>query len=90
MLCVTYMYLRDITNTLFTIVNLNVSHLSVCSSCYVFFFNQHREKTRTDLSVEIVQARQFFCCPILIASPLSILLFFGYYFVCMFAFNQCL
>ena len=32
-LCVTGVYLRDLTNIIFVILHLNVSHLSVCSSC---------------------------------------------------------
>ena len=35
MLCVTCVYLRDITNTIFVILHLNVSHLSVCSSFHL-------------------------------------------------------
>ena len=34
MLCVTGVYLRDITNTNFVILHLNVSHLSDCFSCF--------------------------------------------------------
>ena len=37
MLCVTGMYLRDIANMIFVILLLNVSHLSICSSCFVWF-----------------------------------------------------
>ena len=32
--CMTGVYLRDITNTIWVILHLNVSHLSICSSCY--------------------------------------------------------
>ena len=35
MLCVSGVYLRDITNTIFVILHLNVSHLSLCSSCFL-------------------------------------------------------
>ena len=35
MLCVTGLYLKDITNTLFVILHLNVSHLSDCISCFI-------------------------------------------------------
>ena len=32
-LCVTAVYLRDISNMVFVILHLNLSHLSICSSC---------------------------------------------------------
>ena len=40
MLCVTSVYIRDITNVIFVILHLNVGLPSVCSSCSreVFFF----------------------------------------------------
>ena len=34
MLCVTGVYLRDVTNTILVILHLNVSHLSVYSFCF--------------------------------------------------------
>ena len=37
MLCVTGVYLRDITNMIFAILLLNVNHLSVCSSCLFIY-----------------------------------------------------
>ena len=37
MLCVTGMSIRDITNTIFVILHLNLSHLSICSSCSLRF-----------------------------------------------------
>ena len=36
MLCVTVVYLRDITNTIFRILHLNVSCLIICCSCSQF------------------------------------------------------
>ena len=36
-LCVTGMSIRDITNTIFVILHLNWSHLSICSSCSLRF-----------------------------------------------------
>ena len=33
MLCVTGVYLRDVTNTTFSILHLNVNYLSICSAC---------------------------------------------------------
>ena len=36
-LCVTGMYLGDITNTISVILHLNVSRLRICSSCYLWF-----------------------------------------------------
>ena len=33
MLCATGVYLRDVTNMIFVILHLIVSHLSVCSFC---------------------------------------------------------
>ena len=36
MLCVTGVYLRDITSINFIILYLNVSHPSACSSCSLF------------------------------------------------------
>ena len=38
MLCVTGLYLGDITNTIFVILHLIVSCLSVCSSCFIYVF----------------------------------------------------
>ena len=38
MLCVAGVYLRGITNTFFPILYLNVSHLSIGSSCYLLLF----------------------------------------------------
>ena len=38
MVCVTFVHLRCITSTIFVILHLNVSHLSVCSSSSSFFF----------------------------------------------------
>ena len=37
MLCVTGVYLRDITSVLFVILHLNVGHPSICSSLFSFF-----------------------------------------------------
>ena len=37
MLCVTVVYLRDRTNTIFVILLLNVSHLSIVFSCFLMF-----------------------------------------------------
>ena len=37
MLCVTGVYLRDTTNTIFVILQLNLSHLSICCSFLVYF-----------------------------------------------------
>ena len=37
MLCVTGVYLRDITDTIFVILHLNVSCLSICFPCYWMF-----------------------------------------------------
>ena len=34
MICVTGVYLRDITNMIFVILHLDVSRLSVCFSCW--------------------------------------------------------
>ena len=39
MLCVTGVYLRDITNMIFVILHLNVSCLNICSSCFVKKFS---------------------------------------------------
>ena len=36
-LCVSGVYLRDITDMIFVILHLNVGHLSVCSSCLIKF-----------------------------------------------------
>ena len=52
MLCVTGVYLRDITNIIFAILLLNVSHLSVCSSClvksaYIHAFTLHNTQVNT-------------------------------------------
>ena len=35
---VTGVYLRDITQVFFQMLHLNVSHLSICSSCKLIFF----------------------------------------------------
>ena len=36
MLCVTVVHLKDITNMFSPVLHLNVSHLSICSSCFMF------------------------------------------------------
>ena len=47
MLCMTGVYFRDITSSVFVIVHLNVDRLSICSSCcgnnffFSFFFYFH-------------------------------------------------
>ena len=38
MLCVTSLCLRVITNTIFVILHLTVSHLNMSCSCYVLVF----------------------------------------------------
>ena len=39
MLCVTDAYLRDISNTIFVILHLELSRLNVCCSCeFLFWF----------------------------------------------------
>ena len=47
MLCVTDVYLRDVPKMIFKILHLNVSHLSVCSTCYLTHSN------RDELSVKL-------------------------------------
>ena len=42
MLCLTVVYLRDIANMTFSILNLNVNHLSICSSCWTTRMNDMR------------------------------------------------
>ena len=48
-LCVTGVYLRDITNTIFVILHLKVSRLSICSSCVVWAIPGRKNHGKDDL-----------------------------------------
>ena len=60
MLCMTDVYLRDITDTYFPVLYLNVSRLSVCSSCcvrwicYIIFIIKQQQQT--NLLIYLVSA----------------------------------
>ena len=42
MLCVNGVYLRDVTGVISTILQLNASHLSICSCCFFQILFSHR------------------------------------------------
>ena len=63
MFCVTSVYLRNITNMIFIILHLNVSHLSVCSSLFKTQIhtqkNNNNKSPKIAVSVEIAQGRLY-------------------------------
>ena len=62
MLCVTGVYLRDITNTIFVILHFNVSQLSVCSHCY--FYVRQSDNTFFEKASQCVSQLTILCAVI--------------------------
>ena len=78
MLSVTVVYLRDVTDTIFVILHLNVNHLRVCCSCICIKFD--------------IQLRQFglfvsgFCTSVSQTANMMLVSFFLCVFFCLFVF----